>query len=277
MGKKQSEPRTRVITGIVIAIIVCIVLLFSHLPIVIHCATALLCFCSVWELYHAIKGNTRDWTIALFLLIAAAVIGIPITSYSAAISMVFPFGILLSINLVFQVGKKEKLHTETLLCMTVLIVIFFRAIPEIRNLDKGFYLLTATILVGCITDIGAYTVGRKYGKRKLAPKISPNKTWEGAIGGTLTAFVVMMSISSICERLGVLSADEALLTSYILWASIAGQFGDLTMSSIKRISGVKDYANFLPGHGGLLDRFDSLMFIAPFTYLFCQYCGSFYF
>lgn len=276
MEKTKRESKERITTGITIAIAVCMALLLSHIPFMIHSITALLCIGGVLELHHAATGKYGSWITALCLVMAAAAAFVPMPSFAAALSIVFPLGILLSINLMCQIGKSEKIHTEVLLCLTVLIVIFFRAIPEIRSEAQGFYLLTVAVLVGSITDIGAYAIGRRFGKHKLAAKVSPNKTLEGAAGGTLAAFVIIMSGAGICEKLGIFEVHYFLLSVYLLSASVVGQFGDLAMSAVKRLAAVKDFANFLPGHGGLLDRFDSLLFIAPFTHLFCQYVGAFF-
>lgn len=276
MDKMKRESRTRISTGITIAIVVCMVLLFSHIPFMIHSITALLCIGGVLELHHAVTGKCSSWLTALCLVMAAAAAFIPMPSFAATLSTVFPLGILLSINLMCRIGKSEKIHTHALLCLTVLVVIFFRAIPEIRREAQGFCLLTVAVLVGSITDIGAYAIGKRFGKHKLASKVSPNKTLEGAAGGTLAAFVIIMSGAGICEKLDIFEVNYFLLSVYLLSASVVGQFGDLAMSAVKRLAAIKDFSNFLPGHGGLLDRFDSLLFIAPFTLLFCQYVGAFF-
>ena len=129
--------------------------------------------------------------------------------------------------------------------------------------ETGLYVLMYALFVVWSTDIGAYMIGRKYGKRKLAPDISPNKTIEGSLGGILCAMVVSLVYTLIWPlTYGVFTM---LLLSILF--SVVGQLGDLVESSYKRYYGVKDSGNILPGHGGILDRFDSLLFVFPFMHL----------
>ncbi|EHO48545.1 phosphatidate cytidylyltransferase [Lentilactobacillus kisonensis] len=114
------------------------------------------------------------------------------------------------------------------------------------------------------TDSGAYIFGRLFGKHKLAPRISPNKTWEGSVYGSLAATVIC-SIFVFFFPIEGYSLLQMIIITVIL--SIAGQFGDLIESALKRYYGVKDSGKILPGHGGILDRFDSLLFVLPMLHL----------
>ncbi|KRK39165.1 phosphatidate cytidylyltransferase [Levilactobacillus parabrevis] len=115
------------------------------------------------------------------------------------------------------------------------------------------------------TDSGAYMIGRKLGKHKLAPHISPNKTWEGSIGGSLVATIVG-SVFWYFFPIGHYSLVVMIILTLIF--SVVGQFGDLVESALKRYYGVKDSGKILPGHGGILDRFDSLLLVLPVIHLF---------
>lgn len=123
------------------------------------------------------------------------------------------------------------------------------------------WLVLSVLLVIWAGDSGAYFVGRAIGKHKMAPAISPNKTWEGAIGGLAASWLVG---HWMVNHVG-LYTGLALVFGLIVGA--AGQIGDLFESAIKREIGIKDFGNLLPGHGGVLDRFDSLLFAAPVAYL----------
>lgn len=143
----------------------------------------------------------------------------------------------------------------------------------IRSGKFGFYILALSLLICNVDDIAAYFVGRSCGKHKLAPVISPNKTVEGSIGGVACSVAFFLLLGFILDKAGVFSVYYGKLAIYLILASLIGQFGDLAMSSVKRIMGIKDYGTLLPGHGGILDRFDSLLFVLPFTYLFCLWQG----
>ena len=113
-----------------------------------------------------------------------------------------------------------------------------------------------------VADAGAFFVGNAMGKRKLAPHLSPNKSIEGAVGGLLAAIVGALLYGLVLKLCGY-SVNFLGMMVYGLLGSLAGQMGDLAFSAIKREYGVKDYSNLLPGHGGMLDRFDSTIFTAP--------------
>lgn len=151
---------------------------------------------------------------------------------------------------------------------------FFGSLTEIRSQPKGLILLTTVILIPVITDIGAYFFGKRFGKHKLAPVISPKKTWEGSVGGTVSAVVLLTLAAWILELNGVVRINIRYMVHYLLVSSCISQLGDLSFSTIKRIAGIKDYGTLLPGHGGILDRFDSLLFVIPFTVFVNQHFGS---
>ena len=111
-----------------------------------------------------------------------------------------------------------------------------------------------------------YLIGRKLGKHKLAPHVSPNKTWEGSIGGSLVSVIVVGLYLVFSPVKFAYSLPIMLLLTVVL--SVGGQIGDLIESAFKRHYGVKDSGKILPGHGGILDRFDSLLFVLPLMHLF---------
>jgi len=136
----------------------------------------------------------------------------------------------------------------------------------------GTVLLMFPILLTWATDTGAYAFGRMLGRHKLIPSVSPAKTIEGAVGGVILAIVVAwLYVHFLLRPYAQLSM---LTTGVILFAvvvSIVGQIGDLAESLLKRDAGVKDSSKLLPGHGGILDRFDSLLFVLPVAYLLLGY------
>jgi phosphatidate cytidylyltransferase len=129
---------------------------------------------------------------------------------------------------------------------------------------QGIWTLTLPLLAAFATDVGAYFAGRFFGRVKLAPSISPAKTVEGSIGGMVLSFAVVVLWALLANEKFPFKWVELLVVSLLL--SVASQLGDLTESMLKRYCGVKDSGSFLPGHGGLLDRIDSLLFTVPLTY-----------
>lgn len=126
---------------------------------------------------------------------------------------------------------------------------------------ESLWMILYALLIVWITDSGAYLIGRKIGKNKLAPHISPNKTWEGSIGGSLSAVVIVGTYLYFVQGAFPYSFSTMLLWTLVF--SVGGQLGDLIESAFKRHYGVKDSGKILPGHGGILDRFDSLLFVLP--------------
>ncbi|MBU5279490.1 phosphatidate cytidylyltransferase [Ligilactobacillus animalis] len=126
---------------------------------------------------------------------------------------------------------------------------------------ESLWMILYALLIVWITDSGAYLIGRKIGKNKLAPHISPNKTWEGSIGGSLSAIVIVGAYLYFVQGTFPYSFSTMLLWTLVF--SVGGQLGDLIESAFKRHYGVKDSGKILPGHGGILDRFDSLLFVLP--------------
>lgn len=134
--------------------------------------------------------------------------------------------------------------------------------------EKGIPVILLALFIVWATDIGAYMIGREYGKRKLLPSVSPNKTVEGALGGILSAVVVTLIFVILYPAQQNFGYNTFLMLLFAAIFSIVGQFGDLVESSIKRHYEVKDSGKILPGHGGILDRFDSLLFVFPIMHLF---------
>jgi phosphatidate cytidylyltransferase len=128
----------------------------------------------------------------------------------------------------------------------------------------GLWTLSLPLVASFATDIGAYFAGRFFGRHKLAPEISPGKTLEGSMGGILFSFLALLAYTAWVREVFPFGLLELWLFSLLL--SLAAQLGDLAESMLKRFAGVKDSGRFLPGHGGLLDRLDSLLFTFPLTY-----------
>lgn len=139
----------------------------------------------------------------------------------------------------------------------------------------GIYWIWLSINAAFSTDIFAYFGGTKFGKHKLCPKISPNKTIEGAILGILGALGIALIYCGLVSKFTEININFVRLSLMSVCASIMSEIGDLVGSFVKRKCGIKDFGTSLPGHGGFLDRLDSLVFAAPFVYFFLTQIGIF--
>lgn len=131
----------------------------------------------------------------------------------------------------------------------------------------GFDKVLLALFIVWATDSGAYFIGRRFGQHKLLPAVSPNKTIEGSLGGILSAVVVAF-VFMLVDKSVYAPHNFIVMLFLVVLFSIFGQFGDLVESSIKRRYGVKDSGKLIPGHGGILDRFDSMIFVFPIMHFF---------
>ena len=167
-----------------------------------------------------------------------------------------------------MLASKGKLAYEKLMiCMAggVLIPFLLTALVRLHSGANGRFLILIPFVLAFLSDTGAYFAGRAFGKHKLAPVISPNKTVEGVVGGVLGAIVGMLLYCLVLELVFDFQVNYIYALIYGLVGSLAAVFGDLSFSAIKRQTGIKDYGNLIPGHGGILDRFDSMTLVAPLT------------
>lgn len=141
-----------------------------------------------------------------------------------------------------------------------------RAIPE-----KGVYLIWFVFIISWITDTMAYFSGMAFGKTKLCPSVSPKKTVEGSIGGIIGSTAACIGYGMFLNTYGIINVSIINLAFMGILGSVISQIGDLAASSIKRNVGVKDFGKIMPGHGGMLDRFDSILFVAPLIYYYISY------
>ena len=137
------------------------------------------------------------------------------------------------------------------------------ALIRVLNMSAGRYLIPIPFVVAFSSDAGAYFAGSFFGKHKLAPVVSPNKTVEGVVGGLASAMVGMLIYGVILQLVFRLQVSYGAALFYGRLGSAVGVCGDLCFSIIKRLSGIKDFGTLIPGHGGFYDRFDSMVTVAP--------------
>lgn len=145
----------------------------------------------------------------------------------------------------------------------IIVPLLLTSVIRILNTYTGRYTIVIPFLLAFLPDAGAYFAGRYFGKHKLAPVISPNKTIEGAVGAAIAAVVGMLLYAFIMDVAFKREVSYALALLYGVLGAGADVFGDLMFSAVKRQTGIKDYGNLIPGHGGILDRFDSMVTVGP--------------
>lgn len=187
--------------------------------------------------------------------------------------VVYMFGVAVLSNKSVSV---TDMSVTLLACIYVIAA--FTSVVYLRDaIPHGKYIFVLPFLCAWITDSFAYFTGRFFGKHKLIPEVSPKKTVEGAVGGTVFCIITMLIFGFVIERFfdETASANYLILAVSGLFISIVSQIGDLIMSLIKRHYGIKDYGIMFPGHGGILDRFDSVLAAGVIIAFICTYFDLF--
>jgi len=219
----------------------------------------------------------KTWTIAVPTYVLAAVIPFAVRAADRRASLCLLALICIGAMLylmaisVFLHGKVNfaQLGEAFLACMYILIG--FNAIVYLRDLQNGGQYIYLLVFVGAwVTDTFAYFSGRLFGKHKLIPHVSPKKTVEGSIGGTIFCILSFLLFGLILNRFCSFHVNYLALAVSGLLIAIVSQIGDLCMSVIKRERGIKDYGNVFPGHGGMMDRFDSILAVAATLAVICS-------
>lgn len=259
--------KTRLITAAV-AIPLLLLLLLVAEKWVAGVVWGLLLAMSAYELLYG-TGLIREPRLVIYSCVMAFLV----TMWSL-FDAVHAFGVLLTmIFLAVLFGEMMHSHVKMTfdkICMCVvaglLIPFLLSSLIRILTMKIGRYVVLIPFIVAFGSDAGAYFAGFFFGKHKMAPVLSQHKTVEGAIGGVIAAMVLMIIyalIMSLPVKALSFRVNYLYAAIYGLVGSLAGIFGDLCFSVIKRQTGIKDYGKLLPGHGGVLDRFDSMMMVGP--------------
>jgi len=275
--------KQRVFTSALIVAVMIVVLCLSW-TVVYPIAMSVLALFATYEVLRVFELHKR-----LFVAIAAylVAVGLPLAAYFMKddplkfihlMSLVFfAFMMYLFLVAVCERGRMHFSEFSSAFAMEFYVVVAFSSMSIIRYFENaGLFYLGLILVVAWMTDVFAYVVGSLIGKHKLIPEISPKKTVEGSIGGvvgaTLCALLYVLIISLV---------QPQLTPNYIVVAisapilSVVSQIGDLFASVIKREHNVKDYGNILPGHGGIMDRFDSILAVATAMMIICLICPPF--
>ena len=158
------------------------------------------------------------------------------------------------------------LNLSTTLFGVLYVSLFFGTLIGVREIGGGYMVMSMFVTIW-ICDSAAFHVGSSMGTHKLYPRVSPNKTWEGAVAGLI--FAILTAVAARHFVLAFLPMSGAIVIGVIV--GTVGQMGDLVESLMKRDAGVKDSSTLIPGHGGAFDRFDSILLVAPCVYLYLEY------
>ncbi len=211
----------------------------------------------------------------VIVLISLAII---LNFYFSFIEFINMFLIMIPVIMLVELFRNkgnESFNIGTELLAAMYIALSTGALLGIREIykyndfiyDQGGYLVIALFITIWICDSAAYFLGSAFGKHKLFPRVSPNKSWEGAIAGFIFSIMTMMFLQQFF--LDFLQMHDGIIIGLIV--GIFGQAGDLVESLLKRDAGVKDSSYIIPGHGGIFDRFDSIIFVSPLIYIYLTY------
>ena len=280
--------KTRVITAIV-GIIVLIGVMFTFNTLIFNLVIAAITLIAVHEIYSALGFEKKDWL--MYAVLVPYTLLVMTSNYQVMRRLVMPMSFLLvtfyAIYLVVRNGTISYQKASGLLMFSGIVIFCFYSFIRLKELlpveQYGYDAVFFILLILCFAwggDTAAYFAGRAFGRHKLAPIVSPHKTVEGAVGGVLGSMaagcVLTLAYSLLSAKYNVISIQVQPKHYLVLLgmgavASVLGILGDLFASSVKRQVGIKDYGTIFPGHGGILDRFDSVMFIAPFVSIAVRY------
>lgn len=248
---------------------------------------ALLDCIAVWEVFSAVKMTKRRPMLFAAMLVGAAM---PFLSAFQSYIFVVCFAYIV-FNFAYMIFHHETVKMEQIMLAGGLSIILSASFSSLcrlfdmgldgrygMNEADGIFLLVLSCAVAWLADTGAYFTGVFFGKHKLCPKISPKKTVEGFVGGIVFDVLLSLLLSYVYQALfaGEGRVNFPLVAIIAFFAAFAGTLGDLTASVLKRECGIKDYGKIMPGHGGVLDRFDSVFLTAPLTYLFVEAFGAYF-
>jgi phosphatidate cytidylyltransferase len=264
--------KQRILTGVIALILFIPFVIYGGLPfaIVVYLIASI-------GLYELLKMHKVSWYsgpgLMAFLLLWFILYPATDGNFSLTVDTVQIILIFVLLLLGYTVLLKNKFTFDDVgfvLLATLYVGMGFFYFLATRNANDGLAYVIFALLLIWSTDTGAYFTGRSFGKNKLWPEISPNKTIEGAVGGIVLATMVGIVFHLIYQF--PYSMFTIVLVSILV--SVFGQIGDLVESAFKRHYNVKDSGRILPGHGGILDRFDSAIFVFPVLHLILQLVGS---
>ncbi len=277
--------KLRMLTTVIGLPVVIVVLVFSH-TLVLPIAVSIFAAIGVWEMLGCIGVRKYPAVTIPSIILAGVVvfatrygvIAADRSSYVLAIFASIAFVYIFYLMCLAVVSKGTKTMSDMTLAavMTLYITVGFASMVLLRDMrsgenDVGAWLFALVFIGAWIPDSAAYFVGRAFGRHKLIPDVSPKKTVEGAIGGVIFGGVAFVVTGLIASKTVGFEPHYISLAAAGIVVAVVSIFGDLIASLIKRQYGIKDYGKIFPGHGGVMDRFDSIMAIAPFLMMVCSH------
>ena len=274
--EKRAKTIKRTITGVIALPILAVILIFAN-TIVMDIFTAIIACISMYEYFHCFKstdkGNPSQYLGYIWCILIAFTHFVDDRLLTNILVAVIPISlVILFAELVLAKGKKTIKDigiTMLGICYIPLMLIYLSLVRDMELDDglNGRILIWFVLIASWGSDVFAYFIGRHFGKHKLT-KISPNKTVEGAVAGVVGAILLGIIFAVLCNTLWGEGINYLLIGCIMALLSIVGQIGDLAASSIKRYCEIKDFSELIPGHGGMLDRIDSIIFVLPFAFIF---------
>ena len=260
---------TRIISAAV-AIAAAIVLLILHNTFVFDLAIAAISIAIIYELFKATKYaqfKIQSYLCYGYAFLNAFMVIMHRHGWLYFINERFYFGIFILAMLALYLKSYETFKYTDFFVMTGVTMLVTYSLETLLNMSGNVFMLVLTLCGAWLADSGAYFVGTFFGKTPLCPKISPKKTLEGVIGGVLCNGILLILISLFYDFvLDGPSVNYIVVFLAGIGCALVGLVGDLSASLIKRQCNIKDFGNIMPGHGGVLDRFDSVLLVAPCMY-----------
>lgn len=269
----MREGIKRITTGIVFVVVIVSVLVFNN-RIIDSIFVTLLSILGMYECNRCFKakGHHPLYIIGYIACLLIPLIGnVSLEVLLKIVMIALPILMVASFAYIVIKELKVSIIDIAITFFSILYVPFLFSFIKLLFIEPhGRILVILAFVCATATDTFAYEIGSRFGKHKLSPVVSPKKSIEGTIAGIIAAMVATGILCYITNT--YFSTEFNIIIMIIMGAvfSIVGQIGDLAASSIKRYCIQKDFSNLLPGHGGILDRFDSIMFISPMVYIFIQ-------
>ncbi|MGM9637392.1 MAG: phosphatidate cytidylyltransferase [Eubacteriales bacterium] len=265
--------KTRVITGIVALVLFLPFAIFSWTPALVV-FTVIATVISIFEMCGCMRQR-KSCPIVFVLSEVYGILCALSTRLSSEFAVTFlsltaVYAVLIMGYAMFSKGKYTFDQAVEILFGIVYVTFGYCSIVLVRDLPYGEYVFWLIFLAAWLSDTGAYFAGMTLGKHKLIPDISPKKTVEGFVGGILSCILIFLLYGWMISLFTEHTANYLALIVAGLLLSLVSVFGDLLASYIKRRHKVKDYGAILPGHGGFLDRFDSVLAVSILLYIFCK-------